>query len=107
MKARDRDVILVLLASILWGTSFPGSKLTVGIVDPLFLTFARTALGALLGLAVLAATRRLDLQVFRPPLVWDLGAIKAVGFELQNERIPPTTASMTALWVNATVVLIP
>src|SRR5947209_8127426 len=107
MKARRRDTILVLLASILWGTSFPGSKLTVGIVDPLFLTFARTALGALLGLAVLAATRRLDLQVFRQPLVWVLGAINAVGFELQNEGILLTTASKTALLVNVNVVIIP
>src|SRR2546422_3279748 len=107
MDARRRDTILVLLASILWGTSFPGSKLTVGIVDPLFLTFARTALGALLGLAVLAATRRLDLQVFRQPLVWVLGAINAVGFELQNEGILLTTASKTALLVNVNVVIIP
>src|SRR2546427_7583653 len=106
MDARRRDTILVLLASILWGTSFPGSKLTVGIVDPLFLTFARTALGALLGLAVLAATRRLDVQVFRPPLVWALGAINAVGFELQNEGILLTTASKTALLVNVNVVII-
>src|SRR5437899_58598 len=107
MHARRRDTILVLLASILWGTSFPGSKLTVGIVDPLFLTFARTALGALLGLAVLAATRRLDLQVFRQPLVWVLGAINAVGFELQNEGILLTTAAKTALLVNVHVGIIP
>src|SRR5438132_11296740 len=107
MKARDRDVILVLLASVLWGTSFPGSKLTVGTVDPLFLTFARMAIGALLGLAVLAATRRLDLRMFREPLVWVLGAINAVGFELQNEGILLTTASKTALLVNVNVVIIP
>src|SRR3989454_6811214 len=107
MKARDRDVLLILLASILWGTSFPGSKLTVGSVDPFFLTFARMALGALLGLAVLAATRRFDLRMFREPLVWVLGAINAVGFELQNEGILLTTATKTALLVNVNVVIIP
>src|SRR5256886_10269740 len=107
MKARDRDVILVLLASILWGTSFPESKLTVGTVDPLFLTFARMALGALLGVVVLAAMRRFDLRVFREPLVWILGAINAIGFELQNEGILLTTASKTALLVNVNVVIIP
>src|SRR6266508_3577826 len=107
MKARDRDAILVLLASVLWGTSFPGSKLTVGTVDPLFLTFARMALGALLGVVVLAAMRRFDLRVFREPLVWVLGAINAVGFDLQNEGILLTTASKTALLVNVNVVIIP
>jgi len=107
VKARDRDVVLILFASILWGTSFPGSKLTVGTVDPLFLTFARMAIGAVLGLTVLAATRRLHLEVFRQPLVWVLGAINAVGFELQNEGILLTTASKTALLVNVNVVIIP
>ncbi len=107
MRARDRDVILVLLASVLWGTSFPGSKLTVGTVDPLFLTFARMALGALLGVVVLAAVHRFDLRVFREPLVWVLGAINAVGFDLQNEGILLTTATKTALLVNVNVVIIP
>jgi drug/metabolite transporter (DMT)-like permease len=105
--SRSRDYGLVLLASVLWGTSFPGSKLTVGTVDPLFLTFARMAIGALLGLTVLAAMRRLNLRVFREPLVWVLGAINAVGFELQNEGILLTTASKTALLVNVNVVIIP
>src|SRR5437870_6710429 len=107
MDARRRDTILVLLASVLWGTSFPGSKLTVGTVDPLFLTFARMTIGAFLGLTVLAATRRLDLRVFREPLVWILGAINAIGFELQNEGILLTTASKTALLVNVNVVIVP
>src|SRR5213596_158697 len=105
--SRSRDFGLVLLASILWGTSFPGSKLTVGTVDPLFLTFARMAIGAVLGLMVLAATRRLHLEVFCQPLVWVLGAINAIGFELQNEGILLTTASKTALLVNVNVVIIP
>src|SRR5437899_3712085 len=105
--SRSRDYGLVLLASILWGTSFPGSKLTVGTVDPLFLTFARMAIGALLGLTVVAAARRLDLHVFREPVVSVLGAINAIGFELQNEGILLTTAPETALLVNVNVVIIP
>jgi len=107
MASHRRDYGLILLASVLWGTSFPGSKLTVGSVDPLFLTFARMAIGALLGLTVLAAMRRLNLRVFREPLVWVLGAINAIGFELQNEGILLTTASKTALLVNVNVVIIP
>ena len=107
MAPRRRDFAFILLASVLWGTSFPGSKLTVGTVDPLFLTFARMAIGALLGMAVLAALRRLDFRVFREPLVWILGAINAIGFELQNEGILLTTASKTALLVNVNVVIIP
>ena len=106
MASKRRGYALILFASVLWGTSFPGSKLTVGTVDPLFLTFARVALGAILGLFVVAALHRLDLRLFRQPIVWALGAINAVGFELQNEGILLTTASKTALLVNVNVVFI-
>ena len=106
MASRRRDVALILLASVLWGTSFPGSKLTVDTVDPLFLTFARMALGASLGLLVLAAMGRLDRRIFREPIVWILGAVNAIGFDLQNEGILLTTASKTALLVNVNIVFI-
>src|SRR5438128_3417956 len=105
--SRSRDFGLVLLASVLWGTSCPGGKLAVGTVDPLFLTFARMAIGAVLGMTVLVGMRRLDRRVFREPLVWVLGAINAIGFDLQNEGILLTTASKTALLVNVNVVIIP
>jgi len=104
--SKARDYGLILLASVIWGTSFPGSKLTVGTVDPLFLTFARMALGAALGMVVLAALRRLDVRIFREPVVWALGAVNALGFDLQNEGIVLTTASKTALLVNVNVVFI-
>lgn len=106
MADQRRDYALILFASVLWGTSFPGSKLTVGTVDPLFLTFARLALGALLGLGVSVGLGRLHWNVFREPIVWALGGINAVGFVLQNEGILLTTASKTALLVNVNVVFI-
>src|SRR2546429_9455163 len=107
VKARDRDVILILFASILWGTSFPGSKLTLGTVEQVFLTIAWMVVGAVLGLTSLEIKRRLHLKLFRQPLVWVLGAISALAFELENEGIFLTTASQTALLVNVNVVIIP
>src|SRR3989454_9439416 len=107
MSSRTRDYGFVILASVLWGTSFPGSKVTVNTVDPLFLTFARMALGALLGMTVLVVTRRMNARLFRDPMVWLLGAVNAIGFDLQNEGILLTTASKTALVVNVNVVIIP
>ena len=106
MSSRARDYGFVILASVLWGTSFPGSKVTVNTVDPLFLTFARMALGALLGMTVLVVTRRMNARLFRDPMVWLLGAVNAIGFDLQNEGILLTTASKTALVVNVNVVFI-
>lgn len=106
MASRRRDYALILLASVFWGTSFPGSKLVVGTADPLFLAPARVGIGALLGFAVLAGMRRFDLSVFRNPYVWVLGALNAIGFDLQNVGIDLTTASKTALLVNVNVVFI-
>ncbi|HEY7588731.1 MAG TPA: DMT family transporter [Thermoplasmata archaeon] len=106
MDSRRRDYFLVILSSVFWGTSFPGSKLVIGAVDPLFLTMARLGLGAALGFAVLLALRRLDLRVFRDPFVWGLGALNAIAFDLQNVGISITTASKTALLVNVNIVFI-
>jgi drug/metabolite transporter (DMT)-like permease len=44
--------------------------------------------------------------MFREPIVWILGAINAIGFDLQNEGILLTTASRTALVVNVNIVFI-
>jgi drug/metabolite transporter (DMT)-like permease len=106
MDSRRRDYALILLASVMWGTSFPGSKLTVDTVDPLFLAFARMAIGSALGVAVLVALRRFDGRIFREPILWALGAINAAGFAFQNEGILRTTASKTALLVNVNIVFI-
>ncbi len=61
--SRSRDYGLVLLASVLWGTSFPGTKVTVGTVDPLFLTFARMGVfvaGVIWAFYVVGAKRLVD-----------------------------------------------
>src|SRR5256885_9098933 len=87
MGSTRRDYALILLASVLWGTSFPGSKLTVGTVDPLFLTFARMGLGAALAVTVLVGLRRLDPKMFHEPIVWMLGAINAIGFDLDRKSV--------------------
>ena len=106
MQSRSRDAAFVILASVFWGTSFPGSKLVIDEVDPLFLTLARIAIGSLLGLGILALLGRLDWTVFRRPYVWVLGALNAIGFDLQNVGIFYTTASKTALLVNVNIVFI-
>ena len=57
-------------------------------------------------MTVLVVTRRMNARLFRDPMVWLLGAVNAIGFDLQNEGILLTTASKTALVVNVNVVFI-
>lgn len=106
MPARRRDYAFVLLASVLWGTAFPATKLIVDQVDPLFITASRLGIGALLGFAVLAAMGRLDARYLKDPGVWGLGLLNSLAFNLQNVGLAYTTASKTALLVNVNVVVI-
>ena len=106
MNSRGRDYILVVLASILWGTAFPATKFLVAAVDPLFVTAARLGIGTLLGFGILAALHRLDVRFLRDPLVWLLGLLNALAFNLQNVGLVYTTASKTALLVNVNIVFI-
>lgn len=106
MPVRRRDYAFVVLASVLWGTAFPATKLIVGSVDPLFITASRLGIGAILGFGVLAAMGRLDARYLRDPFVWGLGLLNALAFNLQNVGLAYTTASKTALLVNVNVVVI-
>lgn len=106
MDARRRDYAFVVLASVFWGTAFPGTKLIVGDVDPLFITMARLGIGAILGFAVLAAMRRLRWSFLREPWVWALGLVNSLAFNLQNVGLVYTTATKTALLANVNIVFI-
>ncbi len=106
MDSRRRDYVFVVLASVFWGTAFPGTKLIVGSVSPLFITMARLGIGALLGFAILAAMRRLRWSFLREPWVWALGLVNSLAFNLQNVGLVYTTASKTALLVNVNIVFI-
>jgi drug/metabolite transporter (DMT)-like permease len=106
VDARRRNYVFVILASVFWGTAFPGTKLIVGSVDPLFITMARLGIGALLGFAVLAGMHRLRWSFLREPWVWALGLVNSLAFNLQNVGLAYTTASKTALLVNVNIVFI-
>jgi len=87
----------------------PAIKLTVGdegAVDPLLLTFLRLVLAATSAVAFLVVRRRATLSVFRNKRVWLLGALNAIGFDLQHVGEVYTTASKTALLVDVNVVFI-
>lgn len=98
--------MFVVLASVFWGTAFPATKLIVSEVDPLVITTVRLGLGSLLGFLILAALGRLHRAYLRDPLVWGLGLLNALAFDLQNLGLGYTTASKTALLVNVNVVFI-
>ncbi len=106
MNAHRRDYVFVVLAAVFWGTAFPGTKLIVGEVSPLFITMARLGIGTLLGVTILAAMHRLRWSFLREPWVWALGLVNSLAFNLQNVGLVYTTASKTALLANVNIVFI-
>jgi len=109
MPPSREDYLAVIAAGVVFGTSFPAIKLTVGdegAVDPVLLTFLRLVLAATSAVAFLVVRRRATLSVFRNKRVWLLGALNAIGFDLQHVGEVYTTASKTALLVDVNVVFI-
>src|SRR4030043_555336 len=109
MASRDRKdaILLTVFASLVWGTSFPGTKWGLDFVgnDVLFL-WLRFIVATMITLAVVLSLQRLSLGIFRNPVIWLIGGFNAVGFILQYVGLTITTASKTALLVDINVVAV-
>jgi len=111
MDRRTSSVVLIVMSALIWGSSFPAIKVTLGGAQDAFsfsfvMSFARLSIAAILGLIVLRTMNRLKLSIFRQPVVWALGLLNAVSFILQHAGLAFTTASKTSLLVNFNVVFV-
>jgi drug/metabolite transporter (DMT)-like permease len=109
MATRDRTnaILLTVFASLVWGTSFPGTKWGLDFIgnDVLFL-WLRFIVATTITLAVVLYLRRLSLGIFRNPIIWLIGGFNAMGFVMQYVGLTITTASKTALLVDINVVAV-
>ena len=111
MDRRTSSVVLIVVSALIWGSSFPAIKVTLGGAQDMFsfsfvMSFARLSISAMLGLVILLATRRFKVGIFRQPVVWILGFLNAISFILQHAGLAFTTASKTSLLVNFNIVFI-
>lgn len=106
-RERTNAIMLTVVASLIWGTSFPGVKWGLGYVgnDVLFL-WLRFVVASAATLAVVLYLRRLSFSVFKEPVVWLIGAFNAGSFAAQYVGLNYTTASKTALLVDINVVAV-
>jgi len=94
-------------AAILWGSSFPVTKLGLPFFgDALFFAAIRLSIATIFALILLRFLGRLNWRIFRSPLIWILGLTNALGITLQNYGLEITTASKTALLVDINVVIV-
>ncbi len=109
MAARERGnaILLTVVASLLWGTSFPGTKWGLGYVgNDVFFLWLRFLIATAVTLSVVLYFRKISLSIFRNPVIWLIGALNAGGFLMQYAGLTITTASKTSLLVDINVVAV-
>ncbi len=114
MAAREKKnaILLTVLASLIWGTSFPGTKWGLGFVgNDVFFLLLRFLVACAITLSVVLYLGKLRLSIFREPMMWVIGGFNAAGFVLQYVGLNDhtgygTTASKTALLVDINVVAV-
>jgi len=106
-RSRRSGVYLTVVASLIWGTSFPGVKwgLEYAGNDVLFL-WLRFVMASAVTLSVVLLMRRMSLSVFREPVIWLIGALNAGAFIGQYVGLNYTTASNAALLIDINVVAV-
>jgi len=109
MASRDwtSAVYLTVFASLVWGTSFPGTKFGLRYVgNDVFFLWLRFIVATAITLAVVSAFHLISFSIFRKPIIWLIGGFNAGGFMLQYVGLTMTTASKTALLVDINIVAV-
>jgi drug/metabolite transporter (DMT)-like permease len=104
MASRDwtSAVYLTVFASLVWGTSFPGTKFGLRYVgNDVFFLWLRFIVAAAITLTVVV-----NFSIFKKPIIWLIGGFNAGGFMLQYIGLTMTTASKTALLVDINIVAV-
>lgn len=104
---RNRAIMLTVIASLIWGTSFPGVKWGLGYAgnDFVFL-WLRFLVASAVTLSILLALKKFKLSLLKRPELWAVGALNTAGFSAQYVGLNYTTASKTALLVDINVVAV-
>lgn len=109
MPPRDKRnaILLTVLASLIWGTSFPGVKWGLGYAgNDVFFLWLRFVVASAVTLTVVLLLKRFSLSVLRDPWIWLAGGFNAMSFVAQYVGLTLTSASKTALLVDINVIAV-
>lgn len=100
-----RTRALLILAGMIWGTSFVTGKLGVEGMDPYLFTILRSAFSAL-SVVPFLLMKDFDSSLFKNKWLWFVALMNAAGLILQNVGLTTTTATNTVLLVDINVVIV-
>jgi drug/metabolite transporter (DMT)-like permease len=101
---KKEAVLLTIIASSLWGTSFPAIKIGLTYMDVYTFVFLRFFFAALIMFAVILLTKNFSFNFNKKRLILFLGFTNGVAYLLQYIGMFYTSASKSSLLVNLTVV---
>jgi drug/metabolite transporter (DMT)-like permease len=101
-----RYELILVVAGIIWGTSFAAGKIGVDNMDPVLFSAMRYSFGGLAIFIALVAMKQFDLSVFRLKGLWIIALFNAIAMLFQNVGMTMTSATNTVLLVDINVVFI-
>jgi drug/metabolite transporter (DMT)-like permease len=100
-------IFLTVLASLIWGTSFPGIKWGLGYAgNDIFFLWLRFLVASAVTLSVVLYLKKFSFSVMKEPVIWLIGGLNTAGFVLQYVGQTYTTASKTSLLVDINVMAV-
>jgi drug/metabolite transporter (DMT)-like permease len=100
---KNEALLLTVIASSLWGTSFPAIKIGLQFMDAYTFVFLRFFFALLIMFAIVVLTKKFAFN-FNKRLILFLGCINGIAYLLQYIGMSYTSASKSSLLVNLTVV---
>jgi drug/metabolite transporter (DMT)-like permease len=105
LAGRRYELILVV-AGIIWGTSFAAGKIGVENMDPVLFSALRYVFAAFAIFIALVAMKQFDFSVFKLRGLWIIALFNAVAMVFQNVGMTMTSATNTILLVDINIVFI-
>lgn len=105
-EGRSSAIGLLVLSSVLWGSSFVSVKIGLAYVNVYDFVFFRLAAAAIILLALLILRGQFKPVALGELSVWILGLLNGVAFSLQYVGLLFTTAAKTALLVDLNVIIV-